>query len=85
MIDQIRLLRNRASHAETTPNQNENILYLWQFKILWSLLVGSKAQRGVLQKIYSSSNNFRNIQDSIERATYISSPPPCASVGSLGY
>lgn len=84
MIDQIRLLRNRASHAETTPNENENILYLWQFKILWSLLVGSKTQRGVLQEIYSSSNNFRNIQESTEGATYLT-PPPCASVGSLSY
>ena len=82
MIDQIRLLRNRASHAETTPD--ENILYLWQFKILWSLLVGSRTQRGVLQEIYSSSNNFRNIQESTEGATYLT-PPPCASVGSLSY
>ncbi len=44
-IDKIRQLRNRASHAEP-------ILYLWQFKELWSLVVGGKKTRGVLQEIY---------------------------------
>lgn len=49
MIDQIRQLRNRASHAEP-------ILYFWQFKMLWSLLVGRKTGGGVLQEIYGDSN-----------------------------
>jgi len=43
-IDKIRKLRNRASHTD--------VLYLWQFKELWSLIVGRKTTRGVLQKIY---------------------------------
>ena len=47
-VDKIRKLRNRASHTE--------ILYLWQFNRLWSLIVGHKTTRGVLQEIYDQRN-----------------------------
>ncbi len=43
------MLRNRASDAET-------ILHCWQFKLLRSLLVGSKLDKGALQEIYDSAN-----------------------------
>ncbi|NJL83449.1 MAG: hypothetical protein HC890_11770 [Chloroflexaceae bacterium] len=45
-IDRIAQLRNRAAHADT--------LYLWQFKELWGLIVGSD-RPGILQSIYGGS------------------------------
>lgn len=51
-VDQIRKLRNLVAHSEP--------MYLWQFKMLWSLLIGRKTSRGVLQEIYGSSNTVQN-------------------------
>lgn len=72
-IAQIRLLRNRASHAETV--HVETVLYIWQFKLLWLLLVGSKTELGVLQEIYSSTNPARNNSDRLRKGTVSYSPP----------
>lgn len=55
-IDQIRKLRNIADHSEP--------MYRWQFKVLWSLVVGGKTSCGALQEIYNSSaidKNFREL------------------------
>ena len=43
-IDQIRKLRNIADHTDP--------MYLWQFRELWSLVVGWRTRRGLLQEIY---------------------------------
>ena len=47
-IDQIRKLRNIADHPDS--------MYLWQFRQLWLLVVGSKTKLGVLQEIYKRGN-----------------------------
>lgn len=47
LIDQISDLRNRAAH-------HEPILYLWQFKTLWLIMVGGKTKKGILKEIYGS-------------------------------
>jgi len=85
IIDQIRQLRNRASHAETTCNtiQVEAVLYLWQFKVLRALLIGSKTQRGVLQEIYGSSNTVQNNYYELTRGMQTSSPPSYSSVDNI--
>ena len=44
-IDQIRQLRNRATH-------HEDILCLWQFERLWLLVMGGKKYPGILREIY---------------------------------
>lgn len=75
-IEQIRQLRNRASHAEP-------ILYLWQFERLWSLLVGSKTHVGVLQEIYANSNPIRNHAGKLKEGTASSSSPSNSYLGSI--
>lgn len=47
VIDQISDLRNRAAH-------HEPILYLWQFKTLWLIMIGGKTKKGILKEIYGS-------------------------------
>ncbi len=47
LIDQISDLRNRAAH-------HEPILYLWQFKTLWLMMIGGKTKKGILKQIYGS-------------------------------
>jgi hypothetical protein len=47
LIDQISDLRNRAAH-------HEPILYLWQFKILWLIMIGGKNKKGILKEIYGN-------------------------------
>ena len=72
-IAQIKLLRNRASHAQTV--HVETVLYLWQFKLLWFLLVGSKTELGVLQEIYSNTNPAKNNSHRLKKGTVTYSPP----------
>jgi hypothetical protein len=85
MIDQIRQLRNRASHAEDIYKtiQVQTTLYMWQFKVLRSLLVGSKNQQGVLQEIYGSSNTIQNNSNELKRGIVSITPPSYSSVGIL--
>ena len=44
LIDQVRELRNRASHP--VP------LYEWQFRLLWSIVIGETQREGILNQIY---------------------------------
>ena len=87
MIDQIRQLRNRASHAEDIYKtiQVQTTLYMWQFKVLRSLLVGSKNQQGVLQEIYGSSNTIQNNSNELKRGIVAITPPSYSSVGIYRY
>ena len=77
MIDQIRKLRNRAPHPEP--------MYLWQFNILRSLIVGNKNQKGVLQEIYGSSNTIQNNSNELKRGIVAITPPSYSSVGIYRY
>jgi len=77
MIDQIRKLRNRAPHPEP--------MYLWQFNILRSLIVGNKNQKGVLQEIYGSSNTIQNNSNELKRGIVSITPPSYLSVGIYRY
>ncbi len=73
-IDQIRKLRNIADHPGT--------MYLWQFDMSWSLLIGSKNQQGVLQEIYGNLNSFQNNSNPLKRETVaITSPPQYSNAG----
>lgn len=47
-IDRIRYLRNQAAHPDP--------MYLWQFKFMWSLVVGGRTSPGVLQEVFASRN-----------------------------
>lgn len=73
MIDQIRKLRNRVTHPD--------VMYLWQFNILGSLLVGSKNQKGVLQEIYANSNTLQNNSNQLKRGIVAVTPPSYLNVG----
>lgn len=77
MIDQVRKLRNRVTHAYP--------MHLWQFNILRSLLVGSKNQQGILQEIYASSNTVQNNSNELKRGIVAITPPSYSSVGSYRY
>ncbi|MGQ4648001.1 hypothetical protein [Lyngbya aestuarii] len=46
ILDQIRQLCDRIAD----PPQ---VLYLWQFRKLWSLIIGGMSRKGILQKIYT--------------------------------
>lgn len=69
-IDQIRKLRNIADHAEP--------MYRWQFKVFWSLLVGGKTSRGLLQEIYESSaiDNCSYQLNKVNRGMVVLNSPP---------
>lgn len=79
-IDQLRQLRNRASHAEKIHRTThvETILYQWQFKLLWSLLTGSKTRKGALKEIYSNS-------DRTTKGAVIDRPPSYSNIGNICY
>lgn len=75
-IDQIRKFRNIADHPGT--------MYLWQFDMSWSLLIGSKNQQGVLQEIYGSLNTSQNNFNPLKREMVaITSPPSYSNTGSF--
>lgn len=52
VIDQIKQLRNRTAH-------HTNILYEWQFKGLWFIMVGNQKKPGILQEIYQPSSSVK--------------------------
>lgn len=79
IIDQLRQLRNRVSHPEKFHKTKhvEMKLYQWQFKLLWSLLTGSKTSKGALQEIYSNSHR------TTKGVLVASNPPSRLNIGNI--